>query len=168
MVERRAPAYREYAYGRFLVRYRWPVLVLCLLAAFACAAGTRHLTDNPDSRVFFSEDNPQLKALERFENTYSRNENVVYVLAPQDGDVFSSRTMEAVDWLTEATWQTPYSQRVDSITNFQWTRADGDDLVVSDMYPGPGARPTPISKPRARSSSTGRCSSTGLSTRRGR
>ena len=135
---RRAPALREYAYGRFLVRYRWPVLVLCLLAAFACAAGTRHLTDNPDSRVFFSEDNPQLKALERFENTYSRNENVVYVLAPRDGDVFSARTMEAIDWLTEATWQTPYSQRVDSITNFQWTRADGDDLIVSDMYPGAG------------------------------
>ena len=135
---RRAPALREYAYGRFLVRYRWPVLVLCLLAAFACAAGTRHLTDNPDSRVFFSEDNPQLKALERFENTYSRNENVVYVLAPRDGDVFSARTMEAIDWLTEATWRTPYSQRVDSITNFQWTRADGDDLVVSDMYPGAG------------------------------
>ena len=135
---RRAPPLREYAYGRFLVRYRWPVLVLCLLATFACAAGTRHLTDNPDSRVFFSEDNPQLKALERFENTYSRNENVVYVLAPRDGDVFSPRTMEAIDWLTEATWQTPYSQRVDSITNFQWTRADGDDLVVSDMYPGAG------------------------------
>ena len=135
---RRAPALREYAYGRFLVRYRWPILVLCLLAAFACAAGTRHLTDNPDSRVFFSEDNPQLKALERFENTYSRNENVVYVLAPRDGDVFSARTMEAIDWLTEATWQTPYSQRVDSITNFQWSRADGDDLVVSDMYPGAG------------------------------
>ena len=35
--------------------------------------------------------------------------------------------------LTEAAWQTPYSRRVDSLANFQYTTADGDDLYVRDL-----------------------------------
>ena len=136
MAETAIPAPKDYAYGRFLVRHRWAAIALSLLVVFAAAAGLPRLTDNPDSRVFFSEDNPQLRALEEFENTYARFENVAFVLAPADGDVFSRRSMEAIDRLTAASWRTPYSQRVDSITNFQWSRADGDDLTVSDMYPG--------------------------------
>ena len=35
--------------------------------------------------------------------------------------------------MTEASWQIPYSSRVDSITNFQNTEAQGDDLIVADL-----------------------------------
>ena len=35
--------------------------------------------------------------------------------------------------MTERLWQTPFSSRVDSISNFQWTRSDGDDVVISDL-----------------------------------
>ena len=130
---------KDFAYGRLLVRYRWAALALSLAAALACAAGLERLRNTPDSRVFFSEDNPQLQALEQFENTYARNEYLIYVLAPRGGNVFSAETMEAIAWLTEASWRTPFSQRVDSVTNYQWTRADGDDLLVSDLYPGADA-----------------------------
>ena len=27
------------------------------------------------------------------------------------------------------------SSRVDSITNFQWTRAEGDNIIISDLVP---------------------------------
>lgn len=149
MAEPSAPALKDFAYGRFVVRYRWAALAVALAAVFACSAGIQHLRNNPDSRVFFSEDNPQLKALEQFENTYARNENLVYVLAPRDGDVFSRRSMEAIDWLTGESWRTPYSQRVDSIANFQWSRADGDDLIVTDMYPGADATDAGLENARA-------------------
>ena len=36
-------------------------------------------------------------------------------------------------WLTERAWKIPYSTRVDSVTNFQHTTADGDDLLVRDL-----------------------------------
>jgi predicted RND superfamily exporter protein len=35
--------------------------------------------------------------------------------------------------LTELSWQTPYSTRVDSVTNFQHTVAKEDDLLVGDL-----------------------------------
>lgn len=149
MAEDAAPAARDYRYGRFVVRHRRALIALSLLAVAASAAGTTRLTDNPDSRVFFGKENPQLQALEEFENTYAKFENVVFVLAPEDGDVFSRRSMAAIHWLTEAGWRTPHSQRVDSITNFQWSRADGDDLIVSDLYPGPEASDADLENARA-------------------
>lgn len=126
----------DYAYGRFIIANRWLVILASLVAVLASAYGMQFLQMNPDSRVFFSKDNPHLQALEQFENTYTKDDNLMYVVAPKGGDVFSRETLDAIMWLTEESWQTPFSNRVDSITNFQHTRADGDDLMVDDMYEG--------------------------------
>ena len=45
--------------------------------------------------------------------------------------------LDALRSLTEDAWQIPYSTRVDGITNFQHTWADGDELIVEDLV-GPG------------------------------
>jgi hypothetical protein len=126
----------DYAYGLVLVRYRWLVLATSIVVVVVAAMGMGRLTSNPDSRVFFSKDNPQMQALDQFENTYSKNDNLMYVIAPKSGDVFSAKTLDGIRWLTEESWKTPYSSRVDSITNFQYSHANGDDLVVEDMWPG--------------------------------
>ncbi len=126
----------DYAYGRWLMRYRWAVIVVVVAAALGAMAGARFLTVNPDNRVFFSKDNPHLLALEELENVYSKDNNVMFVLAPKDGEVFTRDTLAAIEDLTEQAWQLPYSQRVGSITNFQHTRADGDTLAVADLVKG--------------------------------
>jgi predicted RND superfamily exporter protein len=41
--------------------------------------------------------------------------------------------MAAVEELTEAAWQIPYTIRVDSVSNFQHTYATEDDLIVEDL-----------------------------------
>jgi len=97
------------------------------------SSGLRFLSFNMDNRVFFSEDNPQLVALETLENTYVKTYNVVFIVAPASGNVFERRTLAAVEALTEASWQIPYSSRVDSITNYQHTRAEEDDLIIADL-----------------------------------
>ena len=123
----------DYLYGRWVIRNRWVVLVLSILIFATAASGARFLTMNPDARVFFSKENPHLLALEQLENTYAKLENLLFILAPRNGEVFTRETLEAVEWLTEKSWQTPYSTRVDSISNFQHTSAQGDDLVVRDL-----------------------------------
>ncbi|MDP6351093.1 MAG: MMPL family transporter [Alphaproteobacteria bacterium] len=123
----------DYRYGRLIIRYRWLVILISVLVSAAAAYGTSFLTINPDNRVFFSKDNPHLLALERLENTYTKYENLMYVLAPKGGTVFTREVLSAIEILTEEGWQTPYSTRVDSIANFQHTRAEGDDLIVQDL-----------------------------------
>jgi predicted RND superfamily exporter protein len=83
--------------------------------------------------VFFSEANPELQAFEELQNTYTKNDNFFFVVEPKSGAAFDRATMAAVEELTEAAWQIPYSIRVDSVSNFQHTYATEDDLVVEDL-----------------------------------
>ena len=116
-----------------LVRWRWLFVVLVFAFVGFAASGARFLGFSNDYRVFFSEENPQLIAFENLQNTYTKSDNVLFVIAPVDGDVFTPHALEAVEWLTEQAWQIPYSIRVDSVTNFQYTRAEGDELIVEDL-----------------------------------
>ncbi len=96
-----------------------------------------HLRISNDTRVFFGEDNPEYQRLKALEHVYSREQSVFFVVAPHDGNVFTRRTLTAVTELTEAGWQVPCSTVVNSITNFQSTRAEGDDLIVENLVPDP-------------------------------
>jgi predicted RND superfamily exporter protein len=123
----------ERIFGQFVVKQRWWIIMATVMVVLASASGVRFLTISNDTRVFFSEENPQLQALEALENTYSKDNNVLFVIAPENANVFTRNTLAAVEDLTQASWQMPYSSRVDSLSNFQHTRAEEDDLIVEDL-----------------------------------
>ena len=116
-----------------VLRARWPVILATLVAVAAASSGIARLEFSANYRIFFDDDNPQLLALEALENTYGKNENIVFLIVPDDGDATSESALSAAVWLTDAAWKTPYSRRVDSLANFQHTTADGDDLYVRDL-----------------------------------
>ena len=117
---------------RVLAARRLVILATLVLVA-AASSGIAFLEFSANYRIFFDEDNPQLLALEALENTYGKNENVVFLVVPDDGDATSQSALSAAIWLTDAAWHTPFSRRVDSLANFQHTTADGDDLYVRDL-----------------------------------
>ena len=117
---------------RVLAARRLVILATLVLVA-AASSGIAFLEFSANYRIFFDEDNPQLLALEALENTYGKNENVVFLIVPDDGDATSQSALSAAVWLTDAAWHTPFSRRVDSLANFQHTTADGDDLYVRDL-----------------------------------
>ncbi|MCZ4279550.1 MMPL family transporter [Kiloniella laminariae] len=121
------------SYAKGVIRWRWLVLLMALLATLAVASGGRFLSFTSDYRVFFGEDNPQLMAYEGLQNIYTKTDNILFVLKPKEGTIFTPEWLEVVKDLTEESWQVPYSIRVDSITNFQNTEAVEDDLTVADL-----------------------------------
>lgn len=123
----------RFGYGEWIVGHAGLVAVVMVILSLAAMAGMSKLQNNPDNRVFFGKDNPQLQALENLEQTYSRTDNVFIAVAPSSGQIFTPQTLQTIVELTEAAWQIPFSSRVDSLSNFQYTRADGDDLIVSDL-----------------------------------
>ena len=124
-------------YTQWVLRWRWPILLATFVWVGLAASGGRFLQFSTDYRDFFGEENPQLQAFEELQDTYTKSDNVLIVVTPKDGDVFTPDTLESVRWLTEEAWQVPYSTRVDSLTNFQHTRAFDDDLIVADLVPDP-------------------------------
>jgi len=123
----------EANFGKWVLKYRLLIIPLVLIVVAIAASGAKNLSMSTNYRVFFSPDNPQLLAFEALEATYSKNDNVLFVLTPKDGDVFTQKTLTAVEDLTKRAWQLPYSLRVDSISNFQYTEAEEDDLLVHDL-----------------------------------
>ncbi len=120
-------------YATWLIRWRWAVVMLTLVWVVAAAMGGRLLSFSNDYRIFFSADNPQLLAFDALQNDYTKSDNLLFVLTSKEGDLFTPEALSIVEELTDAAWQTPYSSRVDSLTNFQNTYASDDDLVVEPL-----------------------------------
>ncbi len=135
MVNKPSVAVRHFEarFGEWVVAYRWLVIAVTLILVIVAASGILFLKFSSNYRMFFSQDNPQLLALESIENTYGKGDNVLFMIVPDNRDATSEQALAAAVWLTERAWQTPYSTRVDSITNFQHTTVDGDDLSVNDL-----------------------------------
>jgi uncharacterized protein len=129
-------------YGEWLIRWRWAVMAGALLLTLLVASGGRFLAFTTDYRVFFSPENPQLQAFEELQRVYTKADNVMFVITPEGGDPFAPEVLDAIEDLTERAWRIPYALRVDSVSNFQHTYAEYDDMIVEDLVYG-GADFTP-------------------------
>ena len=115
----------EMTFYNGILRWRWWIIAVTVALVVAAGSGARFLEFSNNYRVFFSSDNPQLQAFEQLQNVYTKSDNVLIVVAPKDGRVFTPRTLATVKWITQEAWKLPYSSRVDSLTNFQHTTARG-------------------------------------------
>ena len=113
----------------------WLAIIASLVLVVAASSGARFLDFSNNYRVFFSPENPDLLAFEEFQNTYTKNDNILFIVqsGAEQGDVFDADLASDLEWLTAEAWQIPYAIRVDSVTNFQHSWADGDDLTVEDL-----------------------------------
>ncbi|NAW85212.1 MMPL family transporter [Photobacterium halotolerans] len=121
-------------------------LVLATMTALLIAAtiGAKNLYFRGDYNIFFDGNNPQLQAFNTIQNTFSKTDNISFVVAPKNGNVFTPDTLSLIRDLTNDSWQIPFSSRVDSLANYQHTEAIEDDLLVEDLlldeYPLDAAR----------------------------
>lgn len=120
-------------YANWLVGNPWLVLVGSLLLACVFMSGMSQLTFRSDNRVFFADNNPDLIQLEKFEQLYGRDDNLVFVIKALEGDLFTPKRLDAINQVTEGAWTLPDVKRVDSVTNFQRVQAVGDDIEIDHL-----------------------------------
>ncbi|WP_045857670.1 efflux RND transporter permease subunit [Teredinibacter purpureus] len=133
----------------FTFSARRPVisLVISVIIIAGLTVGAGNLTFRGDYRVFFSDENPELNAFEELQRVFSKTDNVVLLIAPHDKQIFTPERLALITALTEKAWQTPYSTRVESLTNYQYTYGLNDDLIVEDFIEDPDAlNPTAMAK----------------------
>ena len=119
--------------GNWAIMLRWPIIIAAIVLTGIATSGTLLLEFSTDHRIYFSKNNPQLLAYQAMEDTYGKRDNVLFAIVPEDRDATSALALEATEWLTERAWQIPFASRVDSITNFQHTAADGDEILVREL-----------------------------------
>ncbi|WP_342767296.1 efflux RND transporter permease subunit [Alteromonas aestuariivivens] len=104
-------------------------VVLCLVIGL----GAKNLYFRGDYKVFFEPNNPQRLAFEEMQNIFNKSENVAFLIVPQSGTIYDPVSFSLIHDLTHDAWQLPLSTRVESLSNYQHTYAEDDDLVVTDL-----------------------------------
>ncbi|MEM7541093.1 MAG: MMPL family transporter [Pseudomonadota bacterium] len=123
----------ESSFPRQVIQYRWLIIVASIVLVALAGAGTQYLAFTNSYRNYFGPGDPHRVAFDELEKTYTKDDGILIVIAPQSGEVFSKETLSAVSDLTAKAWSTPHSIRVDSISNFQHSKAVEDDLFVGDL-----------------------------------
>lgn len=119
--------------SKSLVEQRIYYSLFSILFIALMALGLNKLYFESDYKIFFSEDNPQMLVHEENQDRYTRSDNITFVLAPQNQKIFDKTSLAPILELTEEAWQIPYSSRVDSLSNYQHTWVEEDDLIVEDL-----------------------------------
>ena len=119
-----------------ILRRPWVTVALAAAVMAAMTAGVRFITVTNDYRILFGENNPELAEYQALEDTYAESNRALIAVAPVQGNAFTRETLGAIEELTEAAWQAPYSSRVDSLTNYSHSEAFGDDLTVGPLVDG--------------------------------
>lgn len=116
-----------------VINRRFSIVICSLLFVAVASMGLQYLVSKTDYRVFFSDDNPQLIAFDKMQAEYTKSDSVLFVIEPNNGDVFTKEHLSLVKELTDRSWELPMSMRVDSLVNFQHTEADDQGLVVAEL-----------------------------------
>lgn len=124
-------------YSDYIIRYHKFIAIASLFLVVFLSAGLPRLTFTNDFHVFFSEDNPQLKAFDRLEEIYGKQDSVTFYIEANEGTIFTKNALTLIYELTEESWDIPFADRVSSITNYQHTIASNDTLTTKYLLDDP-------------------------------
>lgn len=118
--------------GRFLIRFRWPVIVAMLVVMGGMASGLTKLEMDTSTESFMHKDDPTLLAYNDFRDQFGRDE--IVAIAVEAPDVFDAAFLLKLKELHyELRDNVPHLDDITSLINSRNTRGQGDELIVEDL-----------------------------------
>ncbi|MEQ1638225.1 MAG: MMPL family transporter [Methylococcales bacterium] len=140
-----------------MISFRWLILGLVLgLTAFFAVGIVKHTSINTSANSFLDRNDPAIVALNKFRAQFGSDDSVFLVCRAKDGDVFSKKSLESIQALTQdlENWRNlslnnpldsagkPVSldelkhiRRVQSLSNLRVQSASGDTLNSNRLVP---------------------------------
>lgn len=119
----------------FLIRWRWPVLIVGIGCLLAMSAGGLRLSFSTDYRAFFSAGSKDLADLRRLQTTFGVRDALFMAVRTKSGDAFGDASLKAVRELTAKIMAVPGVQRVASLTNQTILVADDEGFKSRPLVP---------------------------------
>ena len=120
--------------SRHLVERPLSCILIAIIITISLIPGLNRVESDFGYRIWFRESEPLLKRYDDFQAKFGNDDLVNIIIHSPDG-IFDKRSIEIVREATEGMWLIPDVISVDSITNYQWTTADGDDITIEDFIP---------------------------------
>ncbi|PVZ70297.1 efflux RND transporter permease subunit [Pelagibaculum spongiae] len=128
-------------YTDWLLQRHKLIVLFSLLIILGLSSGLALLSISSDLRIYFDKDNPWLMDLERMEQDFTGQHSLVFYVEADNEKfpqgIFNPQTLELVYQLTEASWQLPFAQRAFSLSNYQHTVVEQDDLLINPLIEDP-------------------------------
>lgn len=118
----------------WMMAYRGRLALLALVIFALCVAGAPYIRNENNYKQFFDADDPLLVAHEAMEEAYTRSDSTSILVGTRDGSsLLTPEYLGVIQDLTAQMWQFPLALRVDSVTNYQHSEGEGDDLTVEAL-----------------------------------
>ena len=100
-----------------------------LLVSLFFAVGNVKFGEKNDVRIWFTENDPNIEVLNKFESNFGNDEGIVMAVHSPSG-VFDNESLQIIHGVTERMWRVHEVIRVDSLTNYNYSYAEGDEIFV--------------------------------------
>ncbi len=123
------------SYIDFLYKFRWAIVIIVPLIVMMLASSLKHLEIDGSYRIWFEKDSRTLTDYDKFREEFSNDDGITIVFKDENG-IFNKKALASIQRITEAFWDTPHIDRVDSITNYQHVHSEADkpdDVLVDDF-----------------------------------
>lgn len=125
------------ALARFITTRPARALIAALLLIGTCFTGARFLSPDFTYRAFFAAEDPLRVQVEQFEATFGNDDSAVLLIHSPNG-LLDAASADVIVEATRRMWLVPDVSRVDSLSNYRWVHAEGDDINVDAMIPDDG------------------------------
>ena len=105
-----------------------------LLILLLSLPGYLFLTVDFSYKGFFYDNDPMIKDFNSFERQFGNDDSIVMAIHSPSG-IFDKESLKIVQELTEKAWLLPEVIRVDSLSNYNWVHAEGDDILIEPLIP---------------------------------
>ena len=122
-------------YLDYVFKFRWLIVIVVPLIVFVLAGNLKQLEIEGSYRIWFEKDSKILTNYDKFRSEFSNDDGVTIVFRDENG-VFNKKALASIHRITEALWDMPHIDRVDSLTNYQYVHSEAsapDDVLVDDF-----------------------------------
>ena len=108
--------------------------IISLIIIIGFLPGLSMFGEKYDVRIWFRTTDPLIKTLDAFEKRFGNDESLVIAIHSPNG-VFDMATSKVIHEMTDKMWRIPQVIRVDSLANYNYSYAEGDDIIVEPFFP---------------------------------
>lgn len=122
----------SYRFASFLLGNPRKSVLLGLTLLALLVPGLSKLQSDFSYRIWFRQTDPLLAVFDTFERQFGNDEMVAVIVHSPSG-IFDKESVKLVQDLTNAFWYVDEVIRVDSLSNYNWTHSEDDELTVEPL-----------------------------------
>lgn len=121
-----------HAYVDFLEKYKYKIIVAITLLVALLSISLTKIAYEGSYKVWFDASSKQIVSYEKFRSTFSGDDRFAVAFEDKDG-IFTPKAVSMLLNLGKRFAAIDGVQKVDSLANYQYVSAEGDDILVEDF-----------------------------------